>query len=85
MSRGGALAEHSVDLVRDVLDLHAWHGAIMALVAPKRNRAQLGIPGEPLRLAFDHLSCIDRMNDWEDGRAADAGSTAAAAWPGLAW
>jgi hypothetical protein len=39
----GALAQDSVGLFRDILDLHARHGAIMALEAPVRNQAHIGM------------------------------------------
>jgi len=32
--------EHTVDVVGDILDLNTWHGAIMALLAPKCNRSE---------------------------------------------
>src|ERR1035437_6483062 len=38
MSRRRSLTQHCVGVLWDVLDLHARHGAIMALRAPSRNR-----------------------------------------------
>ena len=39
MGGGRALAQDSVNLLGHILDLHARHGAIMALEAPFRKRA----------------------------------------------
>jgi hypothetical protein len=41
---GGALAQHSVSVLRNVFDLYARHGAILAPTAPKCKRVVLGIP-----------------------------------------
>jgi hypothetical protein len=43
MRGGGPLPQHSVSLLRDIFNLHARHGAIMALEAPLRNRAIMGM------------------------------------------
>ena len=40
-----ALAQDSVGLFRDILDLHTGHGAIMALQAPVRNHTHIGRSG----------------------------------------
>jgi hypothetical protein len=40
--RGGALSQDGVHIVRNVLDLHTGHGAIMALFTPKSKRATIG-------------------------------------------
>jgi len=39
MRRGRALTQHGMNLLGHILDLHARHGAIMALEAPFRKRA----------------------------------------------
>jgi hypothetical protein len=50
--RGGrALAQDGVGLFRDIFDLHAGHGAIMALEAPVHNRVAVGGAGR--RSAMD--------------------------------
>lgn len=50
MRCGGTLAQHSMGLLRDILDLHARHGAIMALGTPVRNRATSAIIPSNYRL-----------------------------------
>src|SRR5215475_2207874 len=42
MRGGGALAQDRVSPLRHIFDLHARHGAIMALEAPKYNRGVIG-------------------------------------------
>jgi hypothetical protein len=49
---GRTLAQDSVGLFRDILDLHTGHGAIMALEAPVRNRT---VTSKSLVQASQHL------------------------------
>jgi hypothetical protein len=42
MRRGCALAQDGMSLLGDILDLHARHGAIMALQAPIHNHTLTG-------------------------------------------
>ena len=37
-----SLPQDSVGVFRDVFDLHTWHGAILALMAPKRKCEEFG-------------------------------------------
>lgn len=46
MGGGRAPTEHRVDVIRDILDLDARHGAIMALLAPDHNhQPPFHVPG----------------------------------------
>jgi hypothetical protein len=47
---GGTLAQDGVSLLGHVFDLHARHGAIMALEAPDRKRAVIGTSGHQVAL-----------------------------------
>jgi hypothetical protein len=45
-----SLPQDSVGVFRDVFDLHTWHGAILALMAPKRKCEEFGVgPPPPAR------------------------------------
>ena len=53
MRGGRALAQDGMGLLRDILDLHAGHDAIMALLAPKHNRPLASsLAGEQLSHRF---------------------------------
>lgn len=67
MRRSRALPQHSVGLFRDVLDLHTWHDAIMALKAPIHNRAVIGYAGAFARWcrSWVLLRSVPRLDGWD--------------------